>query len=58
MPCRVTGGPVSSWLADERTATVFPGSDAFVVTAAEQHAVDERVRRRIGAMQAEILRAH
>jgi hypothetical protein len=42
------------WLATDEEATVFPGSDAIVITAAEQQAADERARSRIAAMQAAI----
>jgi hypothetical protein len=42
------------WLATDEEATVFPGPDAVVVTAAEQKAADERARSRIAAMQAAI----
>jgi hypothetical protein len=43
------------WLATGDDATVFPGPDAIVVTAAEQKAADERARSRFAAMQAAIL---
>lgn len=42
------------WLANGEEATVFPGPDAIVVTAAEQKAADERARSRFAAMQAAI----
>ncbi len=42
------------WLATGEEATVFPGSDAIVVTAAEQKAADERARSRIAAVQTAI----
>lgn len=42
------------WLATGEEATVFPGPDAIVVTAAEQQAADERARARFTAMQAAI----
>ena len=50
------GGPPYRvrWLATDEEATVFPGPDAVVVTAAEQKAADERARSRIAAMQAAI----
>ena len=35
-------------------ATVFPGADAIVVTAAEQADADERARHRFGAVQSAI----
>ena len=40
---------VVRWLDSEHEATVFPGPDAIVVTAAEQRAADERARRRFSA---------
>ncbi len=42
------------WLATGEEATVYPGPDAIVVTAAEQQAADERARTRFAAMQAAI----
>lgn len=42
------------WLDTDEEATVFPGPDAIVVTAAEQKAADERARSRFAAMQAAI----
>lgn len=42
------------WLDTDERATVFPGPDAIVVTAAEQRAADEKARSRIAAMQAAI----
>ncbi|MGZ4525486.1 MAG: DUF1918 domain-containing protein [Mycobacterium sp.] len=42
------------WLATGEEATVFPGPDAIVVTAAEQKAADERARSRFTAVQAAI----
>jgi hypothetical protein len=42
------------WLATGEEATVFPGPDAIVVTAAQQKAADERARSRFAAMQAAI----
>jgi hypothetical protein len=33
---------VVRWLASDHTATVYPGPDALVVTAAEQEAADAR----------------
>ena len=41
---------VVRWLTTGHVATVFPGSDALVVTAAEQEQVDERSRRRVGTV--------
>ena len=43
------------WLDTDERATVFPGPDAIVVTAAEQRAADEKARSRIAAMQAAIV---
>lgn len=45
---------VVRWLANGHVATVFPGSDAIVVTAAEQEKADERARQRAGAVQSEL----
>lgn len=42
------------WLATGEEATVFPGPDAIVVTAAEQSVADERARSRFAAVQAAI----
>lgn len=42
------------WLATGDEATVFPGPDAIVVTAAQQQAADERARSRFTAVQAAI----
>ncbi|OBF59652.1 hypothetical protein A5756_05260 [Mycobacterium sp. 852002-53434_SCH5985345] len=42
------------WLATGEEATVFPGPDAIVVTAAEQKAADERARSRFAGVQAAI----
>ena len=36
------------WLTTGHVATVFPGSDAVVVTSAEQKAADKRSRSRLG----------
>jgi hypothetical protein len=38
---------VVRWLASGHVATVFPGSDAIVITAAEQQQADERARQRV-----------
>lgn len=43
---------VVRWLDDEHEATVFPGSDAVIVTAAEQKMADEKARQRISQTQA------
>lgn len=45
---------VVHWLDSDHVATVFPGSDAIVVTAAEQAAADEKASRRFGSVQSEI----
>ena len=45
---------VVRWLASDHEATVFPGADAVVVTAAEQADADERARRRFRAVQSAI----
>ncbi len=45
---------VVRWLETDHEATVFPGSDAIVVTAEEQSAADEQARRRFGAVQSAI----
>jgi hypothetical protein len=39
---------VVRWMASGHVATVFPGSDALVVTAAEQQQAEERARHRVG----------
>ena len=39
------------WLETDHVATVFPGADAVVVTAAERAAADERAQHRFGAVQ-------
>jgi hypothetical protein len=45
---------VVHWLDSDHVATVFPGPDAIIVTAAEQRAADERARRRIASIQSGI----
>lgn len=40
---------VVRWLTSGHVTTVFPGSDALVVTAAEQQRADERARYRVGS---------
>ncbi|MCV7268299.1 DUF1918 domain-containing protein [Mycolicibacterium doricum] len=47
---------VVRWLDTDHVATVFPGPDAVVLTADEQHAAGERAGRRFGAVQSAILR--
>jgi hypothetical protein len=37
---------VVRWLSTDHIATVYPGSDAVVVTAAEQQAADARAQPR------------
>ena len=38
---------VVRWLANGHVATVFPGSDALVVTAAEQQRADDRAAHKV-----------
>jgi uncharacterized protein DUF1918 len=45
---------VVRWLDSDHLATVFPGTDAVVVTAAEQAAADERARHRFESVQSAI----
>ena len=45
---------VVRWLETDHVATVFPGTDAVVVTAAEKEAADERAQQRFGAGQSAI----
>lgn len=45
---------VVHWIDSDHVATVFPGPDAVVVTAAEQKAAAERAERRIAAIQSDI----
>jgi Domain of unknown function (DUF1918) len=45
---------VVHWLDNDHVATVFPGPDAVIVTAAEQRAADERAKQRFAAVQAGI----
>jgi hypothetical protein len=45
---------VVRWLDGDREATVYPGSDAVVVTPDEQVAADERAQHRFGAVQSAI----
>lgn len=45
---------VVRWLDSDHAATVFPGSDAVVVTAAEQADADEAARHRFEAVQSAI----
>ena len=42
---------VVRWIATDHEATVFPGPDAIVVTAAEQADANERAQHRFGAVQ-------
>jgi hypothetical protein len=39
------------WLESDHLATVFPGADAIVVTAAEQRAADERANQRMASLE-------
>ena len=45
---------VVHWLGNDHVATVFPGPDAIVVTAAEQKAADEHANQRIASVQSGI----
>ena len=45
---------VVRWLETDHVATVFPGTDAVVVTAEEQEAADERAQHRFGVVQSAI----
>lgn len=45
---------VVRWLENDHVATVFPGSDAIVVTAEDQKKADKRAQRRFGAAQSDI----
>jgi len=45
---------VVRWLASGHVATVFPGSDALIVTAAEQQQADERARQKAATVQSEL----
>ena len=45
---------VVRWLDNDHVATVFPGPDGIVVSAAEQQAADELARRRIESIQSGI----
>lgn len=49
---------VVQWLADGHEATVFPGSDAVVVTASEQQRADEKARSRIASVQSTLTHRH
>ncbi|VAZ71773.1 hypothetical protein LAUMK4_00640 [Mycobacterium persicum] len=46
---------VVRWLDTDHVATVVPGPDAVVVTAAEQKAADERAQHRFGVVQSAIM---
>ncbi|HYO02062.1 MAG TPA: DUF1918 domain-containing protein [Mycobacterium sp.] len=47
---------VVRWLDSDHETTVYPGSDAVVVTAAEQEAADERAQSRVESVQSAITR--
>lgn len=49
---------VVRWLATDHVSTIFPGSDAVVVTATEQAAADERALHRFGAVKSAIHHDH
>lgn len=47
------------WLDSDDESTVYPGPDAIVMTAAEQHRADARERARFATMRAALAaRAH
>lgn len=46
---------VVRWLDTDHVATVFPGPDAVVLTAAERAAADERAQHRFGSAQSGIV---
>ena len=56
----VNGAPpyVVLWLDTGHVATVIPGSDAIIVTAAEQEAADKRARSHIASVQTAITHRH
>ena len=56
----VNGAPpyVVRWLDTGHVATVVPGPDAIIVTAAEQEAADERANARLAAVQNSIAHQH
>lgn len=45
---------VVRWLASDHEATVFPGPDAVIVTAAEQADADKRAQARFEAIRSTI----
>ncbi|KAA0083744.1 DUF1918 domain-containing protein [Mycolicibacterium sp. P9-64] len=45
---------VVRWLETEHVTTVYPGTDAVVLTPAEQVVADERAQHRFGSVQSEI----
>jgi Domain of unknown function (DUF1918) len=45
---------VVRWLSSGHVATVIPGPDAVIVTAAELQRADERERHRFGMVQSEL----
>lgn len=49
---------VVRWLENGHVATVFPGSDAIVVTAEEHKAANERAQSHFGAVQSTISHHH
>ena len=49
---------VVEWLETGHLATVFPGPDALVVTAEQQHQADERARARFKSVQSAISRGN
>jgi hypothetical protein len=56
----VKGAPpyVVRWLDSGHVVTVIPGTDAIVVTAAEQEAADELARSRVASVQSAITHQH
>lgn len=49
---------VVHWLDTDHVATIFPGPDAVVVTAAEQEAADEKAQHRLESLQSTITHHH
>ena len=54
----VNGSPpyVVRWLATGHEVTVFPGSDAIIVTAAQQRQADKRAKSRFASVQSAVKR--
>ncbi|WP_037305952.1 DUF1918 domain-containing protein [Amycolatopsis orientalis] len=49
---------VVRWPQDDHVSTVFPGSDAVIVSEAEHNAADEAERARLAAVQEAIATRH